>query len=435
MAINYPSLEEIVSRIKNDIQSILPDLDPNIPNSFIEAIVISLAGRLNDFVLLSKQLENNIFITSSSNTETIEQWAGYEGLKRYTQTTSKGNVIITGTVAADIPVDLSMSIGGNSYKTIAVSSIVNQSLSVDTLFRRNSTVYVKTTTNHNLGTGQTVSISGAHQTEYNGNHEITILNKTEFSYEITSEPTTPGVGTILVDTNQALVEVHSDGFGENQNLNTGSVLTLDNQTAGLSDSVYIPFEGILGGRDAETDLDLYQRILYKKAHPIANFNVSAIEEKAKEYSKVTRVSAYRATPSKGFVTIYFLQENEADILPTDVDIQQVKDKIVEILPLNLDEDSIKVLAPTLKKININITNLNPFTKAMRESITAELGVYFKEKTEFGLDIAREKILTIISDTINPETQTVANTFTLAEPHENISVGFGEIAVLGDISFA
>jgi hypothetical protein len=48
MAIEKPTYNEIINRIRADVTAYLPDLDPTIFGSFIRALVESLAGRSYD---------------------------------------------------------------------------------------------------------------------------------------------------------------------------------------------------------------------------------------------------------------------------------------------------------------------------------------------------------------------------------------------------
>ena len=51
---------------------------------------------------------------------------------------------------------------------------------------------------HNLSDGQLVVVAGADQSEYNGSHEITVINDTTFSYPISGSPASPATGDVYV---------------------------------------------------------------------------------------------------------------------------------------------------------------------------------------------------------------------------------------------
>jgi hypothetical protein len=74
------------------------------------------------------------------------------------------------------------------YQTIAVTSIT----------RSGSTATVTTTAPNTLETGDTVLISGAAETEYNGQFTIVVLTNATFTYQVTGTPATPATGTIVL---------------------------------------------------------------------------------------------------------------------------------------------------------------------------------------------------------------------------------------------
>lgn len=77
-----------------------------------------------------------------------------------------------------------------SYHSYAVTSIT----------RSGSTATVTTATTNTLDTGNTVVISGANETEYNGTFTITVtVPGTAFTYTVTGTPATPATGTITAN--------------------------------------------------------------------------------------------------------------------------------------------------------------------------------------------------------------------------------------------
>lgn len=70
-------------------------------------------------------------------------------------------------------------------------------LSVSSLTRSGSVITAVTSTVHGLVNADTVVISGATQSEYNGKWVITFINTTTFTYVITGTPATPATGTIV----------------------------------------------------------------------------------------------------------------------------------------------------------------------------------------------------------------------------------------------
>jgi hypothetical protein len=76
-----------------------------------------------------------------------------------------------------------------------------QPLSVSSLTRVSATAVCTTSANHGLITGDWVTVTGATQTDYNRNTEITYVSPTQFIYGVLNSPATPATGTIKVSPN------------------------------------------------------------------------------------------------------------------------------------------------------------------------------------------------------------------------------------------
>lgn len=75
-------------------------------------------------------------------------------------------------------------------------SAAGVTVSVSGITRSGSTATATTATAHGFETGEIVRIAGATQTEYNGDHRITVASSTTFTYAVSGSPTTPATGTI-----------------------------------------------------------------------------------------------------------------------------------------------------------------------------------------------------------------------------------------------
>lgn len=74
----------------------------------------------------------------------------------------------------------------NGYNTVNVSSIT----------RVGATATVVTATAHGLSTGDSATIAGAGQTDYNVDAVVTVVDTTTFTYVVANSPATPATGTI-----------------------------------------------------------------------------------------------------------------------------------------------------------------------------------------------------------------------------------------------
>lgn len=81
----------------------------------------------------------------------------------------------------------------NGYNTVNVTSIS----------RVGATATVVTAAAHGLSTGDSATIAGAAQTDYNIDAVVTVIDTTTFTYAVANSPTTPATGTITVKRSSA----------------------------------------------------------------------------------------------------------------------------------------------------------------------------------------------------------------------------------------
>ncbi len=290
MAFNIPSnQQEVIDRTSTDVQIALPESNPFFKNSFLGAIVFSFAGRIFDFYLQFDILIRELFVDTATNTF-LERWGTYKGITRNAATTSNGSITATGTTSSVIPIATQFSDDtGNIFQSTVAATITATSISITSLTRSGSTVTAVTASDHQFGSTQTVTISGAAETEYNGAQVATVIAANSFTYPITTTPSSPATGTILAAADLASVPVQSVAFGDDQNLDNGTQLTLGSPISGVDDTAIVQFGELAGGTDIESDENLRTRIIDIYQSPISHFNESDITSKAKEVAGVTRV--------------------------------------------------------------------------------------------------------------------------------------------------
>ena len=214
-------------------------------------------------------------------------------------------------------------------------------VSVSSLTRNANVATAVTPTPHGLVDGQTTSVSGAAQPEYNiVQSRIIVEDVNTFSFNVFGSPATPATGTIL----------------------------------------------------AATDVP------------------------------------------PGQVITYFMRDNDADPIPTTSEIQDVKDKLDEILPATTSTYDNIVLAPTSLSVAFTFTAVFPDTTTMRAAVEANLDQFFDERVDVGVDISEDAYRAAIQNTVDPDTGDVVQSFTLSAPTGDITVAGGEIPVRGTVTW-
>ena len=438
MGLDLPqNADEVVQRSKTDVQRDLAESNPFLENSWLGALVTAAANRIFDFYIQLQEAINLNFPDTTTG-DFLDRWASIYGVSRAAATQSTGNIAATGTATTVIPISTTyQSSDGLTYATTAAATITAQSLSVASIIRSGSIATVTTAVDHEIASNVAVTISGAEQTEYNGVQEITVTAANEFIFTVSGTPVSPATGTILAAFTAASVPVQSVDFETTEktvNQSLDAVLTLGSPIAGVDNEAFVDFGTLDGGVSQESDSDLRNRLLNRIQNPVAHFSVSDIESQAKLIAGVTRVFVQPITPSVGQVTIYFMRDDDADPIPDAPEVAIVKDKILEIKPANTADGDVIVNAPIAVPIVFGFTSITPDTTTMQSAITASLEQFFEEVPEVGVDVDEDKYRSAIISTIDTDTGSQLQTFTLSTPIGDIAVGEGGIATLSSVGF-
>lgn len=436
MPITFPTYDEIIARVLADIEANLPGIDPTIHGSFERAFATSLGGRAFDIVQLTDQLLKEAFPQTATGIF-LERWAGYNNLTRNPAVGSTGKVTFTGTATSVVPIStqIKSTSTGEIYITDAAITLISTVASVSSLTRSGSTVTATTSADHKISSGMSITVAGAVETDYNGTFTVTVTASDVFEYTITGTPTTPATGTITGTFAGEEVDITASGTGVITNLTSGAQVSLITPISGVDTAALVQFTGLTGGTDIETDAAFLIRLLNRRANPVANFNVSAIETKAFEISGVTRILVKRITPAVGQVTILFVRDDDTgSIIPDAGEVTTVKNKILEILPATSDSADVIVTAPTAITTNFTFSALSPDTPTMRTAITTNLQAFYRNSVSFETDISEDSYKTAIQNTIDPDTGDTITSFTLSAPSGDITVTTNEIGVLGTVTY-
>jgi uncharacterized phage protein gp47/JayE len=447
MAIDYPSIQDIQSRISNDLILSIntgqldtnKHVDPTIRNSFIKGVVDSMSAGFDEIIDILERLEVELFPWSATG-EYLERWGAYYGINRNSAAKATGIVVFTGVNGATIPAStIVQRANGLQYVTQASITISTQTINVSSITRLGSTAIVTTSSNHNLASGVIIdSITGADQTEYNvTNTQITVTSTTTFTYEVSGSPVSPATGSISTTFTTGFGNVEASDFGSDGNADEGSQLTLVSPITNVDNTLYVNYDGLIGGLDIESDSSLRERIQERTSNFSAPFTKAGLPVFIKEeVDGVTRVWVEDATPSAGYVTIYFTRDNDINIIPTASQVTDVKNAIIDpdngIKPANTPDSYVIVNAPTAVTVDFTFSALSPNTVDMQSSITNALTDYFKNNTNISTDITTEEYNNIIYSVTDSEGNTP--TFTLTLPSGDVIVTTGELAVLGTITY-
>jgi uncharacterized phage protein gp47/JayE len=510
--LNYPSSSEILSRIRADIKQLLPNSDPYIITSILNVIATANTNRMKEIYDQLRLISRDSFVTTAQGQALLER-ALIEGIIPKPATQSTGNALFTGVVGSTIPASTELTAQGITFETSTAVTISTVSLSVDTLTSSGGVATVTISAGHGLGSGMTVTIAGAVETDYNGDFDITVISSTVFEYTVSGSPTSPATGTITASIDMATSSVTSVETGTDANIQAGSTLSLSNTIVGVDSTAFTDSVGIDGAEDAETSEELRERTLQKKQNPNTPFNAVEIETQARTIEGVTRVFVFESndltrsetvtitSPASGIaeatfpsdhdllsggtkvrisganesafngdfrilviaddeiayygtgitgtatgtitcdypqvqlgqVAIYFLRDNDDNIIPSTAEIEEVRDKILEIKPANTDDANVFVFAPTPVSNDFTFTALEPNTQGIRDSVNANLAELFLGLS-LGETLTEIAYQTAIQNSFDASNNIGVTSFTISAPSGDLTAEYDEILTLGTVSF-
>lgn len=433
MSLPIPSSpKEVIDDAKTDVQRLLSLSNPNLPNSWINALIVGFSNRIFDNYQLVQSAIDSAFYDTSKGDFLVRQASWYD-IFRLDPTQASGQVMFTGTDTTIVPIDTEFTFSnGVKYKTQSPVTITQSVRSILNFTPSGRTVTATMNSSALLVTGMALNITSSNP-DYNGVFPISVLNPTQFTFEI-SEPSV--VITTLGSATWASGEVYADSieYGSNTNVDGNSQFSIVSQIAGVDTIVFALGDGMTGGSDLESDEDLRKRFLYRVANPISNFNISAITSKALEVAGVTRVFVKPIYPALGQVTVYFMRDNDSNTIPSPSEVTEVKNKILEIKPANTSDADVIVLAPTAVTANFNFATIDPYTETMKNSIIENLREFFATYPQIGESVPEAAYKTAIYNTIDTVNGDTIYAYELTAPIGDITVGIGEIAILGTVVF-
>ncbi len=422
MSLNLPSnITGIFTKLANDVKSLINKANPFKQNSLTKAILAAFAGRIWDYYKQIEAFIDQMFDDTRTGVYLEREAADY-GITRNPATIATGYISVTGTAGETVPQDTEFIINSLVYTVDSDTDIVANSESVTASYD-GGVCTLTFSSDHGLGTGQEIVVSGMSNSELNGTFEVSVLSATTLSYSADIVGSGSDSGTAAYDNVQ--VPVTSDGYGEDYNLNSGEVLTIGSSLENIDSEAVVVYNGITGGTDEEDDEDLRSRLQQRKKNPAAFFNVAEVEARFLTLSWVKRVFIKRVTPGVGEATIYLVKEDNG--IPTAGEISAAETFFEPYLPINCDLTIIHIEAPTDNPVAFTFSALSPDTSTMRAAIEANLEALFLERSEVGETITEAVYLGIIANTVDPNTLDRAVSFTLDSPTGDIDPADDELS--------
>lgn len=199
----FPSFNDLFKEFVAKFQEARPDVDPSVKGSWTYAVGRGVAAVGYVLVILSKELLKQ-FNPVTATGPFLKLWASYDDITQLGASPSIGSINVYGLNTTVIPADTFWAgvLNGFLYTNTVGSTISEQDVdvtpvTVTTLTFAGSTVTAVCSFPHSLQLDSWVAISGADQSDYNGNFQITPDGSDLFifTYQISGTPVTPATGS------------------------------------------------------------------------------------------------------------------------------------------------------------------------------------------------------------------------------------------------
>jgi uncharacterized phage protein gp47/JayE len=178
------------------------------------------------------------------------------------------------------------------------------------------------------------------------------------------------------------------------NVAEGEALTLETSLPGLDDVAYDD-HALTGGTDAEDIEPFRERVVDNVRRPPRAGGPGDYRGWALECEGVTRAWEYPHRAGVGTVSLTFVMDARANIIPTAEDVETVQAYLDERAPL--DVRAVYVRAPIALPVTVTYT-LVPDSGPLRTAIGLELRALFRAEAEHEQPLARSQVDEAISAT-------------------------------------
>lgn len=417
--LNIPQkINDVYNRIVADFKAYNPLSQPAVKNSWIGSILVAISGRIYDIYRKLNFIIKQAFIDTATG-EYLKRWGSYVNIYQKAATKASGKFILTGTAGSIIPKDTEILVGSNVYKTNNSVQVANTTVEISDYSKTLDLVTITFANERNLGTGMTISINGE-------DYIVQVLDANKIS--VTTEEDWSGPLTIVY--NSTIVDATPNEAGLSYNIPSGTTGKTSSVIQGVDVTCYTNYAGFTGGSDIESIESLRKRIIYRYQNPVTNFNKSAIIAFMQSLPNIGEVVVHEITPKVGQVTIYYLLRNNEE--PTSGKTESVLNSIdTDLRPANTDISDIFLSAASPVVVDIDIDNIYPLSVKLKDSVKESLKQYFMT-LKLETKVYRNDLIEIIKGSIDTETGQGVVSFDLVTPAEDIEVGVGKFAKLGDI---
>lgn len=228
----------------------------------------------------------------------------------------------------------------------------------------------------------------------------------------------------IVAGGSATVAVTAVEPGAAGNTDAAAPLTPALPIAGVQSAV-VAASGLTLGADAESDDELRSRLLARPKQPPHGGAAFDYVSWALEVSGVTRAWCYPREQGDGTVTVRFVRDNDANIIPDAAAVVEVQNYIDGRCPVTAE---VFVAAPVALPLDFVFAAITPNTQTVRDGVAAALADLISREAEPGGTLPISRIRATIS------TAPGVSDYVLTSPAADVATGTGQMTTQGEVTW-
>lgn len=237
------------------------------------------------------------------------------------------------------------------------------------------------------------------------------------AYEVDAEVTIAGG---VAAPNVTAVVAGADG-----NADQGVPLAFESPIAGVNAAATVGAGGIVNGSDEESDDALRARLLARLREPPHGGAAADYIAWALEVPGVTRAWVFPLEGGAGTVTVRFVRDDDATLIPDAAEVAAVQAHIDEARPVTA---TVTVAAPVAVALNLTVA-ITPDTSVTRAAVEAELRDMLRRVAKPGGTIPLSKIKGAVDGAEG------VTDWTVTAPAADVTHASGQLAVLGTVTWS
>ncbi|TFW71408.1 baseplate J protein [Methylotenera oryzisoli] len=232
------------------------------------------------------------------------------------------------------------------------------------------------------------------------------------------------INEVTITSGAATATIEASAAGQNGNTVAGTILSMSSPISGIDSNAVVSVGAITQGADVEDDTSLRERLVARIQQPPQGGAAHDYVTWALEVPGVTRAWVYPKELGDGTVTVRFVRDDDASLIPDAAEVLAVQEYIDALRPVTAD---LAVVAPVPVPLDFTLA-VTPNTLSVKAAVEAELKDLLTREASPSATILLSHIREAISIAAGE------SNYTMMVPSADITHSTGQIAVMGVITW-